>query len=121
MANEINLQTQLSAKKGLLSVQRAVSVRADLAGDQYAGGAQSIGFAAHEAVNMGDVSAAGCFIFLNTDPANYVEVGIDVSGTFYPFIKLLPGESSAGRLGTNAPYAKANTAAVVLDFTVLEA
>jgi hypothetical protein len=34
--------------------------------------------------------------------------------------KLKPGESAVIRLATNAPYALANTGAVVLDYTVLQ-
>jgi hypothetical protein len=44
-----------------------------------------------------------------------------VSGTFYPFGKLLPGEVALLRLGTSAPYARADTAAADLEFGVVEA
>lgn len=85
-----------------------------------AAGVASIGFAAHEAVPMGDVSTAGWARLENLDSTNYVEIGVEVAATFYPFLKLKAGEFCVIRLGTNAPYAKANTAAVQLDYEIFQ-
>ncbi len=70
---------------------------------------------------MQDVSTLGVALFRNLDATNYVEVGIDVAAAFYPFVKLLPGEAWPMRMGTLAPYAKANTAAVRLQYDIYDA
>jgi hypothetical protein len=85
-----------------------------------AAGIASIGFAAHEAIPMGDVSTAGFARFKNLDSTNFVQIGTDVAAAFVPSIKLKAGESFTIRLGTNAPYAKANTAAVQLDYEIFQ-
>lgn len=75
---------------------------------------QAIGFAAHEVINFGDISGNPALIcFDNQDATNFVEIGIDDSGTFVPIIKVGPGrvsgpvEPAAGTVW----YAKADTAA----------
>lgn len=80
---------------------------------------QTIGFAAHEALAMGDVAAAGYAFFRNLDATNFVLIGTDAAGTFHPFAKLKKGEAGVIRLGTNAPYAKADTGAVNLYCKIL--
>ena len=82
---------------------------------------QEIGFAAHEAIALGDLSVPGVFGFRNLDATHYVEIGLDVSAVFRPLIQLLPGEAASGRFAAGAvPYAKANTAAVKLNVFALE-
>ena len=65
----------------------------------------------------------GVFFFRNIDETNFVEIGItsdDTSGgTFYPFLKLLAGEYAVGRLSNATIFAKADTAAVNLQFRML--
>lgn len=79
---------------------------------------QTIGTTA-EALVMTDVSSAGAAYFLNTDSTNYVDVGVDVGGTFYGLIRLMPGKFAfCPRLATNAPYARANTSSVALEFII---
>lgn len=123
MAQEITSTVSLTATKGFLSVNRSTSNRIDMSGtSQYAGGAPSIPTTAGgTALVMDSVGTSGLSYFRNLDATNYVEIGVVVSGTFYPFVKLKAGEACVLRLGTNAPYARANTAAVVLDYTILEA
>lgn len=76
-----------------------------------------------EQVTQGDTTDGGVFFFRNIDETNYVEIGItsdDTSGgTFYPFLKLRAGEYSIGRLSNATIFAKANTAAVNLQFRML--
>jgi len=83
-----------------------------------AAGVASIGFATHEAIVLQDVATCGWARFENLDATNYVELGVVVAATFYPFIKLKATEFCIIRLGSNAPYAKANTAAVQLDYEI---
>lgn len=123
MANEISVSWQLSAIKGNLSETRAKNFRATLsaASPNMGAGAQSIGFAAHEAVAVGDVSTLGWAFFQNLDTTNYVELGVDVAATFYPLARLNAGESCVLRLAQGITlYAKANTAAVRLNYAILD-
>lgn len=122
MSNEITVNGQMRALNGSLDVTKNWgALRVDQAAAGYVGNVQEIGFATHEALAMGDVSTAGYAQFRNLDATNYVEVGVDVAATFYPFLKLKPGEGSGPvRLGTSAPYAQADTGAVKLDYLILE-
>lgn len=123
MAKEITITAKLSVTNGSLKISRGETSRqVDQAAAGYAARAQVIGNSAHEALDIGsDVSAAGCYYLRNLDATNYVTIGVDVSGTYCPLLKLLPGEEHVGRFAINAPYAKANAASVKLDFCVLEA
>jgi hypothetical protein len=121
MANEIYVNTNFKADKSNLSVQHQRTINATLSGTVYAAGAPSIPTTSTgTALAMGSVTTAGWSYMVNTDATNYVEVGIQQGGVFYAFVKLKPGEYWVGRLGTNAPYARANTAAVVLQYTILQ-
>lgn len=118
MANEIKATIQLTVAKGTLALTRSSQRSIDMSGTNYTAGAQSIGTGAHEALTLVDVSTAGYGFFVNTDTTNYVEIGRDSAGTFVPLVKLKPGEAALFRLASTAPYAKANTAAVVLDWII---
>lgn len=122
MANEISVSGTLGVRKGYLNAMRnqGRAFTLNAASPAKAAGIASIGHSAHEAIPMGDVSTAGWAWFENLDTTNYVEIGIDVSSAFHAFLKLKPGEFALVRLATNAPYAKANTAAVKLDYEIFE-
>lgn len=118
---EIQLTTRLQVAKGYLKLTRDRIQNISMTGTRYSAGVQDIGFAAHEALTIGsDVGTAGWGEFRNLDTTNFVQIGLDVAGTFYPFAKLLPGESFPVPLATKDLYAKADTAAVQLELTVLE-
>jgi hypothetical protein len=122
MANEITVQATIAVRKDYLSARRNLGSSFDLnaASPAKAAGIASIGFAAHEALPMGDVGTAGWAWFVNLDATNYVEIGVDVAAAFVPMVRLKPGEPALFRLATNAPYAKANVAAVKLDYEIFE-
>jgi len=71
-----------------------------------------------QALVLQGVSTCGWARFENLDATNYVEIGVSVSSVFYPFIKLKPTEFCIVRLGSNAPYARANTLSVQLDYEI---
>jgi len=120
MANELTITGSLRFIKGSSKFERNPgTLQFDVSGSPFAAGAQSIGTATHEAIAMNDVATAGWYFFRNLDQTNYVEVGKDVGGTFHAFLKLEPNETSTGRLALNAPYAKANTGACVLEYGIL--
>jgi hypothetical protein len=122
MADEITLTGRLQLVNGNLKVTRDLGSRsADQTTARYVANVQDVGFAAHEALDMGEVSTAGWAVFYNHDSTNYVEIGIDDTGTFEAVIKLEAGEAAGPlRLASSAPYAQANTAAVDLEYVILE-
>ena len=122
MANEISVTVKLGVEKGsLVQTWNPFLQQITMIGDNGAGGIQAIGFAAHEAIVVGDTGTAGWSYFRNTSDTYSVEIGVQVGATFYPFAKLLAGEAGLIRLGTNAPYAKAATASVNLQYFILSA
>ncbi|AMV34324.1 hypothetical protein VN12_19520 [Pirellula sp. SH-Sr6A] len=119
MADEITTTFSLTYAKGesRLSIP-GKQLQVDSASYPKISNTQTVG-TTHEALVLGDVTNCGAAYFVNTDPTNYVDIGVDVGGTFYGLIRLMPGDFAfAPRLATNAPYAKANTASVSLDYTI---
>lgn len=118
---DINFTGNLSISKGNLRRQFATSRAFDFTSSAppAACGIASIG-TTHEAIAMGDVATAGWARFENLDATNYLEIGIVVAATFYPVVKLKATEFCIFPLGTNAPYAKSNTAACLLDYEIFE-
>lgn len=122
MANEITVGGSLSVVNGNLSVSKQFSgLRFDMTGDSYSANAQSIG-TTYEALTIGaDVGNQGWCIMRNLDATNYVEIGLDGGADLDPFIRLEAGEFALFRLSPAiAPYGKADTAAVVVEFIVIE-
>jgi hypothetical protein len=120
MANEITVQAKLSVVKSFLNHTEYPGVLTfDMSGSNATGGAQNIGTAA-ETITMGDVSTAGYSYFRNLGPTNFVDIGSGTGTSYVPFLKLKAGEVALCRLGTNAPTARANVAAVNLQYYILQ-
>jgi hypothetical protein len=118
MANEITINLKMSVANGFLTQRMDPgTLFADMSGTAAAGGAQDIGTSG-EAIGVGDVATAGYAFFRNCGPTNFVELGTGTT-TFVAFAKLKAGEAAVFRLGTNAPTARANTAAVKLQYLIL--
>ena len=125
MANELTLTWTLAITKDNLSISQPESFQANVA--TALGpipGSQNIGTTAEQIDLSAFTNDGGWGWAKNLDQTNYVEFGLFVSSTFYPFHKLLPGESYPFRmadLNASAPlYAQANTAAVNIQFNVYE-
>lgn len=119
MANEITLTLKMSVSKGFLSHREDPGVQSvDMNGSNGTGGIQNIGTTA-ETIVMGDTGTAGYAYLRNTDSTNYVDIGTGTGGSFVAFAKLKAGECCVFRLGTNAPTARANTAAINLQYFIL--
>ena len=122
MADEITYNLVLSCRNGSFDFTRSVSNTID---QTTVGGAvpgtQDIG-TTHELVGvLADLTAEGYFIATNLDATNFIEIGVDVAAAFYPLLRLKAGESAMGRLAPGtAVYAKADTAACLLQFQCLE-
>ena len=122
MADELTLTGFFRVEKGEVRETETIeSATHDVAASPLyiAAGVLNLGTSA-EAIPMGDVAAAGMAYFKNCDATNYCEIGVD-SGGFIAFLKLTAGRECMVWLGTNAPYAKANTAAVPLKYKILSA
>jgi len=81
---------------------------------------QNIGTGAGgDALDLGDVSVPRWCRFHNCDTTNFVEIGFDDTG-FVTFIKLLAGEETGWLpVSQAAPYARADTGAVDLDYSII--
>lgn len=120
MANEISVNMTLNALKGSVSLNRSLSKTIDWATARTSGGVQNIG-TTHEALGISaDITTNGWSYCVNLDPTNYVEIGIVTGGTFFPLARCNAGEPAFFRLAQGVtPYARANTAAVDMEFGVL--
>lgn len=122
MAAEGNASLSLSVTKGNFSDTRAINFQFDYNGTYLSSGVQNVG-TTHELVAISsDVATLGACFFRNLSATNYVEIGIVVSSTFYPVLKLKPTEGQVVRLAVayNALYAKSNTAACDLEYRVYQ-
>jgi len=119
MANEISTSTSLSVTNGSSKLSRQTSKQITQNAVGTYQNTQTVG-TTYEAVAIGaDLGTAGFAVFTNLDLTNYVEVGLEVSAAFYPFVKLKAGESAQVRLATSTLFAKANTSAVKLEVIAL--
>lgn len=116
MANEVSVSVSLSVNNGNMSFTKRSSYNADqTAAGGPSNGVQEIG-TSHELVGITDITNKGFAYFGNLDTTNYVEIGVEVSSTFYPLIKLAAGETAVLKLSPSvAVYAQANTAAIDLE------
>ena len=121
MANEISYTFQIILNNGSLKDQYSSnSIAADQTTAALVRNVQEISNAAHSALDLGSIATPGFAVFQNLDAANYVEIGIDVGATFYPFMKLKAGEQGMVRLGIAAPYAQSDTAPISLFYIIYD-
>lgn len=123
MADEITATSGLVVNKtnGPKFTIPTNSQRITLAGSRFSAGIQDIGTGSHEALTViADQTTAGWAHFKNLDATNYVEIGVDVSSTFGPLIRLDAGEECTVHITTKNVYAKANTGAIKLQYEILE-
>jgi len=86
------------------------------------GHVQSVGFAAPEVIDIGDVATNGILYLRNLDDTNYVTFGPQSdAATIEVFGKLKPGEFAFLRLApTVVLWAQADTAACLVDVRLYE-
>jgi hypothetical protein len=123
MADEITAALTLKVANGNADFSRQIfETNFDQSAVGGNGGIMSVPTtAAGTAIPLGSLSGGnlGWAYFRNTDPTNFVEIGVQVAGTFYAFGKLPPGEFTLIQLNvTNAPYARADTAAVEMEYWI---
>lgn len=122
MANSIETTTQIAYKNAAGAIQLSIpakKITQSQASNIYVSGVQNIGTSA-EIIDLGSVATdGGSAFFRNLDATNFVEVGLDVSATFVPFLKIPPGEQCyLTGLSDKDVYARANTAAVDLEYYI---
>jgi hypothetical protein len=121
MANEITVNLKLSYANGtLVGREDPGTFSVDQTGKVSTGGAQTIATNA-TTINMGSVTTAGYAYFRNVSTANFIEIGTGTGTSFVAFSRLNFGQAQIVRMGTNAPTAKADTAAGTLQYTILSA
>ena len=122
MSNEIKLTVscQLSTPENLSDTFSPGQISITQTTPRKQVGSQSIPTtAAGTAITLGGVTTAGVCYFRNLDANNYIELGVQSGGVFYPTVKLKPGEPAAFR-HAGTPYARANSAAVLLLYGIYE-
>ena len=122
MANEITYAVSLAVSKGGASISSGtLSDTINMTGVDMGTVTQAIG-TLNEALDLpADVAGAVHLVVKNLDAANYVEIFSD-SGNANLLSKLLAGEACSLRAvpSTTALYARANTAAVQIQFWICE-
>lgn len=117
MADEltINASMKYADSEGADVAMSIVELVATVATKKFTKYKQAVGFAAEEAVGLGDISAPGWALFCNRDATNFISLKVATSGAV--FAKLLPGEFALLRLGSGAqaPFAIADTASCQLE------
>src|SRR4030067_1081759 len=109
MSDEISFRFSFEATKGTLAYPfDSGELLFDMAGDRQSRITQTIGFAAAEALNLGDLAAGECGLtmFRNNSAANFVELSMNSDGSD-PFAKLSPAKAALIPLASGAIYAKA--------------
>ncbi len=118
---DLTYRLQIAFSKGNVEMARVVTTQdVTVAGDYALHDVQAVGFAAAEALRLGEITTPGFCLFHNTDATNFVEIGYDDTG-FKPTVKVLAGEWALFRLTQAAPQAKADTASVDLEYYMIEA
>ena len=123
MASEIKTKSSFTATKGSLVVSMIPATKTfTLTGDRAFRDGQSIPTtAAGTLLTFGDLTTLGYALITNLDGTNFIEIGVQVAATFYPFLKLEAGQDCSLWLVNGVSYyALADTAAVILDIQALE-
>jgi len=117
MANELKVTCGLSFAKGGAKTRRNVNATLDVTGDVFTQEIQSVGTSEEELAQGADLGTPGYVLAKNLDGTNYVEIG---STTGVYDIKLEAGEVALWRHNSATLYAKANTAACLVEYIIVE-
>lgn len=121
MANEISLSFELRFAKGAARDGMPFGPATfTLTGTLHSHKQQVVGTTA-EALDLGEITAGGFLAIKNLDATNYVQVRGAAGQT--PLARLRAGEGCVFRLdnAATAPTVQANTAAVTIEYLLLEA
>ena len=120
MANEIRIAASLDASKNGTGVGRSHSKQLTMSGEDVYQATQLIGTSA-ETIAFGEISGAPSAVLIkNLDSTNFVEIGGDSGLTVFK-LKILAGSVQLITPSSGTLYAKADTAAVRIEVTAVEA
>lgn len=123
MADEIRIRAQLSfAKSGRSASADSGELSITMAGSKGFQTQQTVGFAAEEALLLGEVPSANAYYCIeNLDATNRVDLKPAAGGTVTTSIA--PGGVALGQFGpaVAAPFVQANVAAVDILITLVQA
>lgn len=117
MANELSLRATISFKKGGAECTRYENISVTVSGDAFSHEVQSVGTTEEALAQGAELGTPGYMFIKNMDATNYVEIG---STTGVYDIKLKAGEFCIYRHNSATVYAKANTAAVLVEYFLVE-
>lgn len=118
MASEIRVSCSLVFHKGAHDGVEIGPLLVTMTGSKFIHARQAIGTAA-EAIVLGEVAPGGWAVFVNRDTVNFVTIMAASGAT--PLARLKAGEHAHLRLDptATAPFAKADTAAVELEYLIV--
>jgi len=124
MANELKITTSMKLANGDLDsftvASRTQSITQNTAAPARVDGTQTIG-TTEEAIVVTDLTTNGWAYFRNRDATNYVTIGVKPAATYYPVLRLKANEGCVVRLEPAIThYAKADTAAVILERLIID-
>lgn len=123
MADELSLSFSLQFSKGGRYVDTAnlstLGQEIDVSGTDYIHKTQTIGTTA-EALDIGDITTCGWIVVRNLDATNYIEISRATFTTGQGTVKVKAGEKAVFRLGSNTPYALANSSSVEIQYLLIE-
>jgi len=117
MSNELSVTAKVNFSKGGAKVTRAITDFVDVSGDAFTHEVQEVGTSEEQLAQGADLGTPGYVLAINLDDTNYVEIG---STTGVYDIKLKAGEIALWRHNSATIYAKANTAAVNVEYLIVE-
>lgn len=121
MADEIKITARIEFAKGNVDtiIRKVERLGIDVTGSRYFAHTQQIG-TSEEALQKGELASLGYAWFKNLDATNFVSIRAATGAG--NAIKLNPGECAVFRFGSGAtaPYAIADTAAVYLEYLIVE-
>ena len=126
MANEVVYQVQATLSNGGVQDNYSSGSQAiDQTTSGLAKNTQGIGTtAAGEALDIGNLTTPGMSYFVNLDnpdtSTEYIEIGVESGGTFYPLVKLKAGEKAFFRLTTTTPRARSSAGTISLMYGIYE-
>lgn len=120
MANEITASGSLSFNKSGRSASLSkVGLQIDMTGLDYVKLTQNVGFAAEEAMQLGDITTLGWCMLVNR--SSTYEIKVRPATGVADLISLLPGEFAMFRMKATAPFVQAVTGAAELEILLIEA
>ena len=120
MANEVTVGVSLSfTKSGVTDSLSWSDLKFDVSGSKLTHVVHEITVAADDLLDIGDITTPGFMIVRNLDDTNFVTIG-GAASLATQTIKLKAGECALFRHAGTAPVASADTAAVNIEYLLIE-